>query len=217
MRCKHKKRHIKIKIFIAITLIVIAIFCYFDFYVNPQIVNANLAQIKSVATNVINSGVQSTLQNNDYNDLMTIEKDQNNNIKLISVNTKNVNKLNSNIISLTQRKLEQEKDMHINIPLGTFTGLPILNGLGKSLTIKLTHIGSVNTKFTSQFYSVAINQSIHKIYLNITATICVLLPLYTQNVDITTQVLVAECVIVGDIPNVYLNTDNLTNALNLIP
>lgn len=217
MACKHKKKHIKLKIFIAIALVVIAIVCYFDFYVNPQIVNANIAHIKAKTTSIINSGVQHTLQNSNYNDLISIQKDSNNKVSYITVNSNNVNILNTNIVSATQQKLEEQKSMQIEVPLGTFSGIPILNGIGSNVTIKLTPVGSVNTKFVSQFYSVGINQSIHKIYINITTTICVLLPLYTQNIDVTTQVLVAECVVVGEIPNVYLNTDNLTNALNLIP
>ena len=217
MRCKKKKKNIKLKIFITIGIIAIAIFCYFDFHVNPQIINANLAQIKSVSTHIINTGVQHTIQNNQYEDLMNIQKDNNNKVTLITVNSKNVNQLNSSIISITQQKLEEEQNLQINVPLGNFSGIPILNGLGSNVAIKLTPIGSVTTKFVSQFSSVGINQTIHKIYINITATVCVLLPLYTQNINVTSQILVGECIIVGEIPNVYLNTDNLTNALNLIP
>lgn len=217
MKCKQKRKRKKLKVFVIILLIVLTIICYFDFYVNPQIINANTAQIKSVTTHILTSGVRESLKNNEYDDLMTIEKDNNDKINLIKVNSKNVNQLNTSIINATQQKLDNEQNMKIDVPLGTFTGLPILNGHGPNIEVKIQSIGSINTKFISQFSSVGINQSCHKIYINITATVCVLMPLYTQNINVTSQVLVAECIIVGEIPNVYLNTDNLTNALNLIP
>ena len=217
MACKKKKKNVKFKILIAIIILIAGIFCYFDLYVNPQIVSANTAQIKSVVTHVINSGIQATLQDNDYENLMTVEKNSDGKVSLITVNSKNVNKLNTSVISATQQNLQAESNMKIDVALGTFTGLPVLNGVGPNVSLKIQSVGSVNTKYLSQFSRVGINQSCHKIYLNITTTVCVIMPLYTQNIDVTSQVLVAECVIVGEIPNVYLNTDNLTNALNLIP
>ena len=217
MQCKTKKTRKAIKIVVWILLPIIAVSCYFEFYVNPQIVVANMSQIKNVATQTINDGIKDTIKQNNYDDLMNIEKDSDNKVSLISVNSGNVNKLNTDIIYTTQNHFKNIENMQIEIPIGTFTGIPILNGYGKNVLIKIVPIGTVNTKFISKFYSVGINQSCHKIFINVTISVNVLLPLYTQNVEVTSQVLLGECVIVGEIPNVYLNTDNLTNALNLIP
>ena len=217
MQCKTKKTRKAIKIVVWILLPIIAVSCYFEFYVNPQIVVANMSQIKNIATQTINDGIRDTIKQNNYDDLMNIEKDSDNKVSLISVNSSNVNKLNTDIIYTTQNHFKNIENMQIEIPIGTFTGIPILNGYGKNVLIKIVPIGTVNTKFISKFYSVGINQSCHKIFINVTISVNVLLPLYTQNVEVTSQVLLGECVIVGEIPNVYLNTDNLTNALNLIP
>lgn len=216
MRCKKKKTVRKIKIIVAFALPIVLIFCYLEFAVNPQIVSSNQAQIKRVASQTINESIQQTLQA-DYDDLVSIEKDQDNNISLISVNSKNVNMLNNDILTTLQNTFDQKKDMKVFVPLGTFTGIPILSGVGKDVAIKIVPIGYAETKFLSKFSSVAINQSCHKIYLNINFVVSVFLPLYTQNIEVTSQVLIAENIIVGKIPNVYLNTNNLTNALNLIP
>lgn len=215
-KCRKTKKK-WIKFFITIAIIIVAVLCYLHFYVNPLIVNSNTAYIKSTTTKVVNDGLIETLAQSDYDDLVSIEKDSNGDVSVIKVNSSNVNKLNSDIVKSTQTLLENNTNLHIDVPIGTFTGLPILNGVGKKVQLKITPIGSVETKFISRFTSVAINQSCHKIMLNITADVCVLLPLYTQNITVTLQVLVAECIIVGEVPSVYLNTDNLTNALNLIP
>ena len=101
--------------------------------------------------------------------------------------------------------------------MGNFSGIPTLSGIGPLIKLNIIPISNVNTKYNSQFVSVGINQSYHKIYINISVEVCILLPLYTHNVVVKNQVLVAETIIVGEVPTTYLNTDNLTNALNLIP
>lgn len=212
---KKKKRWLKVMVFIVAILLVI--FGYFEFFVNPQIIASNQAKIKSYSVNIINSSIGETLDNNDYDDLIEIERDNNGNITLLSVNSKNVNKLNNNIMSAVQNKLEEKDILNYTLPLGAFTGIASLAAIGPNVKLKIVPIGNVSTQFKSQISSLSINQSYHKIYITIKISICIILPIYTQTIDISNQVLVAENLIVGQIPSTYLNTDNLTNALNLIP
>ena len=212
---KKRKKYLKILVFLLIFVIFCLIFIYF--YVNPQIINGHKAHIKNYGVNLINNAISSTIANNEYDDLITITKNSDGNISLLSVNSKNVNLLTNNIMTLVQNKLNQQNALDYKLPLGTFTGLPFLSGVGPDVSLKIIPVGNVSTKYRSQISSLSINQSYHKIYLTITVSVCVFLPLYTQDIDISSQVLIAESLIVGQIPSTYLNTDNLTNALNLIP
>ena len=214
---KHKKHKFFIKFLIILIIFTVLVSSYFSFYVNPQIVESNKAQIKSYAVGLINNAIRETIQNNDYDDLIEIFRDSQNNITLLQVNTKNVNNLNNEILTLIQNKLNEKDVLNYSLPLGTFSGIPALAGVGPKVNLKITQIGNVSAKYRSQISSLSINQSYHKIYINITTSICIFLPLYTQNIEISSQVLVGENLIVGQIPSTYLNTDNLTNALNLIP
>ena len=214
---KRKKLGFSTKFLIISTILIVLTISFFTFYVNPQIVESNKAQIKSYTTNLINNSIRETLQNNDYDDLIEILRDSQNNITLLQVNAKNVNNLNNEIMSSIQNKLNEKDILNYSLPLGNFSGIPALAGVGPAVNLNIVPIGNVNTKFRSQISSLSINQSYHKIYINITTSICIILPLYTQSIEISSQVLVAENIIVGQIPSTYLNTDNLTNALNLIP
>ena len=214
---KRKKIRIFIKFLIILVIIMTILFSFSHFYVNPQIVANNKARIKSYSIDIINNAVNQTIINNDYDDLITILKDGDGNITLLQVNSKNVNKLNNNIMTLVQNKLSEKDVLNYSLPIGSFSGIPALNGVGPNVSLKILPVGSVNTKYNSQIASLSINQSYHKIYITINITVCIFLPLYTQNIDISSQILVAENLIVGKIPATYLNTDNLTNALNLIP
>lgn len=198
-------------------IIAISVAMYFNCYVNPNIININLAVIKGTTIENINNSISYTLSKNDYDSLITISKDNNGDIVLMQVNSNNVNKLNCDIIDNLQNILNKQTNLKFSVPLGNFTGLPILNGIGPKIDINILPIGNANTKYNSQIANIGINQSYHKIYIAINVTVCILLPLYTQNINVSNQILVAESLLVGKIPNVYLNTDNLTNALNLIP
>ena len=101
--------------------------------------------------------------------------------------------------------------------MGSFTGIPILVGQGFDVSFKINPIGSVNCVFDSKFEMSGINQTIHKIYLTINADIGVVLPMQTQRVKVTQQFLACESIIVGQVPEVYLFSDNLDSLLNFVP
>ncbi|HAJ78076.1 MAG TPA: sporulation protein YunB [Clostridiales bacterium] len=214
---KHNKKRVLIKILIISLLIATVLFLFSHFYVYPQIVESNKSRIKNYSVDIINSAVNQTIINNDYDDLISIVKDDNGNITLLQINSKNVNKLNNDVMTLVQSKLAEKDVLNYSLPIGSFSGIPALNGVGPSVNLKILPVGSVSTQYNSQIASLSINQSYHKIYITINISICIFLPLYTQNIDVSSQILVAENLIVGKIPSTYLNTDNLTNALNLIP
>ena len=216
MRCK-KNKNSTLKTLLIISIIAAIVLSYFHFFVNPQIVSSNTANIKAYTISVINTATASTINSNDYDDLIEITKSADGSVSLMQVNTKNVNKLNNQIMTEIQTTLKDTNAIRYKIPLGSFTGIPLFGGIGPKITLKIVQVGTVNTKYKSQIASLSINQSYHKIYLTISVTICIILPLYTQNIVVSNQILIGESLIVGKIPNTYLNTDNLTNALNLIP
>ncbi|MBQ0017353.1 MAG: sporulation protein YunB [Clostridiales bacterium] len=219
--CNSKKKKLKKLLIwlVIITLIITAIVCYFNYYVNPIILTSNEAVIKSKTISILNSAVQSAFnEDTTYNDLVNITYDTQNNIQSITANTQKVNLLNSNISLNCQDKLNDIENLNFNVPLGTFTGLPILNGIGPKITLNMMPIGSVESKYKSVFTSVGINQTHHEIYIILSANISVLLPGNNSTVKVMTEVLIAESIIVGEVPEVYFGANNLLNTqLNLIP
>jgi sporulation protein YunB len=103
----------------------------------------------------------------------------------------------------------------IQVSIGMFTGLAFLYNFGPKVSLKLTPIGIVTTDMYSEFVSIGINQTSHKVYITIEASLEVVLPFSTRTIDSVTNVLLTESVIVGKVPNVYLNSG--VNKINLIP
>ena len=105
----------------------------------------------------------------------------------------------------------------VNINLGTFTGIPFLIGRGPVLNLKLVPIGIVGSNFESLFQSVGINMTKHSLFLYIDVHVSIIMPIKSYDFETSNQVLLAESVIVGKVPEVYLNGGGIGKNLNLIP
>ena len=101
---------------------------------------------------------------------------------------------------------------------GSFTGFKLLAGRGPGVKIGISPIGDVETDLKSEFTSQGINQTLHRIYLNVKCRVNILTPFQDLEKEIINQVLLAENVIVGRIPNTYYNLEGIngSNALDII-
>lgn len=189
-----------------IIFIIVYIFCV----INPIVTEATWASIYSLSTSAVSDAVYDVIneQNLTYEDLVNIEEDVNGNISLISVNTVLVNQLARRFYQVAQVYLDRMGDNGIDIALGTFTGLPFLVGIGPKINIKLVQIGAMTSTFTSSFESAGINQTKHSLFINLYASVSLILPAYNSTVDSVTEFLVAESIINGEVPDVYLGSNN---------
>ena len=102
---------------------------------------------------------------------------------------------------------------------GSFTGIHLLSGRGPGVKIRISSIGNVETDLRSEFISQGINQTLHRVYLQVKCEVNILTPFQNINREITNQVLLAENVIVGKIPSTYYNLEGLqstSQALEII-
>lgn len=198
---------------IAITflvLIVASIFLYIFCVINPIVKEATWASIYSLSTSAVSDAVYDVIaeENIEYEDLVEISYDNNNEISLISIDTVLVNNLARRFYQVAQVYLDRMGDNGLDIAIGTFTGLPFLVGVGPTINIKLVQIGAMTSCFKSKFTSAGINQTNHSLYIELHASVSLVLPTYSSTVDSVTEFLVTESVIVGDVPEVYLGSDN---------
>jgi len=90
-------------------------------------------------------------------------------------------------------------------------GTKILSGRGPNVPIKMATVGNVETDLVSQFSQAGINQTLHRIYLNVSCKVTILTPFDSIEQEITNQVLIAEAVILGDVPDTYYNLNGIKN------
>jgi len=151
----------------------------------------------------------------EYADLMNMTKDEQGNIKMISANVILVNKIISDIPILIQKELDKIENNKFYIRLGTFTGSKLLAGRGPNVEIKMSAIGNIETDLKSEFTEAGINQTIHRIYLEVKCNVIILTPFNSIQGQIVNQVLLAEGLIVGNTPNTYYNLEGI-NKDNMI-
>ena len=102
--------------------------------------------------------------------------------------------------------------------MGSFFGSKLFAGMGPDINIKMKTSGSLDTDLRSEFTSAGINQTLHRIYLEVKCKVTILTPFETIDEEIYNQVLLAEGLIVGDVPNSYYNLEGLTtdNAIDIV-
>ncbi|CDB24144.1 sporulation protein YunB [Clostridium sp. CAG:557] len=201
---KQKKLSIKIKILIIVAFVSI-IAVLLDRQMRPLIKSVVFSQAQTVSTNVINQVVADELSrlDIDYSDIIDIQKDADGKILAVSTDMKKVNSLKSLMTLSIQDKISAMEVQKTKIPLGTFTGTEILNGRGPKIPIDVSMSGSVIMDFKSEFVSAGINQTKHKLYLEVNSEVLAFIPGYPVNTVVKTSILIAETIIVGEVPAVF--------------
>ena len=163
----------------------------------------------SKGNKIINDEVLKVMQNYTYNDLITIDKDINGKISLIEANSTAINEITSMINSNIQREFDKIPRITVLINMGTVSGISILKNMEPQFEVELESAGNIKSIIRTEFKSVGINQTHHKIYLKIDARVGILTPFSTFGKDINSEVLISEAIIVGDVPDTYYNLEGM--------
>lgn len=166
---------------------------------------------KEIGTKILNVESSEVLKNVDYNDLISVEKDSENNIKMVKSNVILINLLASDITYKIQEKLSALEKQKIAISMGSLSGSKLLAGHGPNINFRIIPIGSVETEFKSEFVDAGINQTIHRLYLVVNCKVDILTTYNTIDANIENQILFAENIIIGDIPDSYYNLEGMKN------
>lgn len=195
------------------------IWMFISYNVNPIIRKVSEEKVRQLSTTAINNATAAVIADTGiyYDDILHITKDQNNDIKHIVVNTLIVNTMARKIVTLTQENLSNMGVQGITIPIGTLSGITFLTGQGPDIKIKVYPVGAVTVSFLSEFIEAGINQTKHRITLLVNAGVNVIMPGVNKTIKITTEVALCENIIIGKIPEVYLNSNSLDEMMNLIP
>ncbi|MBQ8322467.1 MAG: sporulation protein YunB [Clostridia bacterium] len=216
---KHKKRRRKRRfwfLLISFAIAALLLFIYFQRNVTRVLISISEATMRASTTVAVNDAVYYTLSDEmRYEDLVTITRDNDGNIVAVAANPLKINKIARDTASISQSNLKNLSLNGIPVPLGALTGIEAFAGLGPSIHFRIIPVSSVSCDFSSTFESVGINQTKHSIYLNIIADISIVMPSRTENFAVLTEILVGEWVIVGDIPDAYLQSDIFGNKPNL--
>ncbi len=218
---KGKKRRRKKKFLWILGCLVLAVGLVLVFLqrnVTRLLISISEATMRASTTVAVNDAVYYTLSDEiRYADLVTILRNEAGDIVSFSANPLKINKIARDTASISQSNLKNLSLNGIPVPLGALTGIEALAGLGPNIHFRIIPVSSVSCGFSSLFESVGINQTKHSIYLNVVADISIVMPSRTENFAVTTQILVGESVIVGKVPDTFLQSDIFGKQMQLSP
>ncbi|SHF11346.1 sporulation protein YunB [Caloramator proteoclasticus] len=203
------------KVFKKAFIIFVIIFIFFiiniyllDRTLKPIILAYCDAEARGIALETINETIRTEFKNKiSYDDIITVKTDKDGNIVMIQANSVELNRIGSEISLSVQDRIRNIEGRKGSIPIGVVLKNDILANYGPKIPFKMKPVGSVNTNYRSEFQAAGINQTRHIIYLDIKASVQVIVPFARNNVSVTTSVPISESIIVGKVPETYANLD----------
>lgn len=172
----------------------------------------------SDATVLINESVIFELENGDYSGLVDIETDNNGKIVSASANPIVTNKLKSKLSLEIAKRLSKLSGEKIAVPLGNAFGSAVFSGKGPLINVKIISVGEITSNFENTFETEAINQTLHRMMMNVSLSITLYVPFSLETVPINTSVCISEKVLVGEVPDAYTyvveGSSGIAGALN---
>jgi len=195
--------------FLAIILFLVGIVKYSESRIRPIIISMAEAHARSIGSKVVSEAISEEIESNNisYDDLISFEKDEIGKIAALKTDIIMVNRLKSRLSVVILNKLLNLNDINLYIPVGNLVNGEFFSGRGPRIEIIVLPVGSVATNITNVFTSAGINQTRHQIMLEVYVTVSVIMPFSVQSTDVSTSIAIAETIIVGDVPNMYMEME----------
>ena len=179
--------------------------------VEPTINKICESNAKSIAVKSASDAIYKNTENITYDSLIVINKDNSGKVTSLNANSKEINKLTSKVINDIEENLQKKSESKIKIPIGIIFDENIVSGYGPRIKIKTYPIGDIKAELKSSFESAGINQTRHSLNLEVTIEEKVVAPFISYVEEYKTSVVIAETIIISDIPSTYYNISGVEN------
>lgn len=177
--------------------------------IDPIFEGLCISKAQGIATDITNRKSSEVLGRYNYQETVKLIKSDDGKNSILKTDIVMLNKIVSDIAIEIQNELTQIKNQNIEIPIGALTGNKYLAGSGYKMKIKIISAGDIATQIKTEFESAGINQTIYRIYLEIECNVSILTSYKTIDKTINNQVLLVETVVVGEVPQTYLQLENI--------
>jgi len=204
---KKRKNKFKITILILVFLLLLILFCFCFLNIREVIINYAESQATSIVFNIANDEIEKEMarQGVTYNDIVKLSKNSENNISALEIDAVKINQMKSRISSQISKEIGKYEEYNISVPIGTLTGNEYLLGFGPKIKFRMKITSSVFTGFESNFYSAGINQVLHQVVIKVKIKGNLVLPWNTKGFETNTDVIAAQTVLVGVVPDAFTN------------
>ncbi len=165
-------------------------------------------QVSNSTSDLINDAIDSQIENGNiqYDRMVYFEKDLEGRITALKTNMSEVNRLKTDILNLINDEILSQDTMDLGIPLGSLLFPEIWSGRGPKIPVSILSIRNSDASFSSQFSEAGINQTSQQLLMNVSVDVTILVLGQTTSFTVTSQVVVAETIIVGQVPDTFFQT-----------
>ena len=201
-----------------IALLGVLVFLLMDRNFKPLVFSLAEARSAAMASQVLSGALAEALEDGvSYEELVDVRMDDRGQVALLSANTMRMNRLADRAGTAALRRLQNMSSERVMVPLGAALGMTLFAGSGPGVPVSIVPIGSIRTDFATEFEACGINQTRHKVYLKVTASIRIVIPTGAKTTEVSANMLVAESIIVGGVPEGFVGYNIGEEELNLVP
>lgn len=199
--CRKLLRFFVIALVICVILLVLFRIKYHD-----TIRSLAETQVKNTTSDLINDAIdkQIDIGNIQYDRIVYFEKDLNGKITALKTNMSEVNRLKTSILNIINDEILAMDTTDLGIPIGSLVLPEIMSGRGVHIPVQILSISNSDASFESRFTEAGINQTLQKITMHVSVDVAILVLGQTENFTVSSEVVVAETIIVGQVPDTLL-------------
>ena len=191
-------------------LLLIAVIAFFALRSKYRLVIRELAetQVKNSTSDLTNDAIAKQIAAGDiqYDRIVYFEKDLDGRITALKTNMSEVNRLKTDILNIINDEILALDTSDIGIPLGSIFLPELFSGKGPSIPVHILAIRNSDATFVSHFSEAGINQTLHQQTMEGSGDVSVLVLGQTSSFTLASEVVVAETVLIGDVPQTFLQT-----------
>lgn len=204
---RRMRKRLMIRVLVLLTIISAMFFAFRGKY-STAIHGLAETQVKNSTSDLINDAIDEQIESGEiqYDRIVYFEKDLNGRITALKTNMSEVNRLKTDILNLINDEILAMDTSDVGVPIGSLFLPEFLSGKGPVIPVHILAIRNSEGSFTSNFREAGINQTLQQIVMDISVDVTVLVLGQTDSFTISSQVVVAETIIVGQVPDTFLQT-----------
>lgn len=211
---KKRKHRLGLLLFLCFLALIISM----EQNLSQTMMDMAFAQAYSSAVETLNQAVkQITSVGVQYHELVDTYLDEHGRVAMLRANTMRMNELAAQTALTAEEMLNSNDLCYVQIPLGAALGIHSLSGFGPRIAVQILPVGAVHTSFDTELESAGINQTRHKIFLTLRATVSLIVPTGSQRVDVKSTLPIAESIIVGEVPQSFVDVTDQDDMLEFAP
>lgn len=197
-----------LRIFVIIIIFGMTLILMFRHKYHDAIYALAETQVRNTTSDLINDAIDRQIEDGNilYDRMVYFEKDLNGRITALKTNMSEVNRLKTDVLNLINDEILALSTDELGIPIGSLIIPEVFAGKGPDIPVQILSIRNSDASFTSSFLEAGINQTLQQMNMHVSVDVTVLVLGKAKSFAISSQVVVAETIIVGDVPDTYFQT-----------